>query len=266
MSLAGCTDGVIGEIWVRGPSVAQGYWDRPDDTNETFAAFRADTGDGPYLRTGDLGFQHEGELFIVGRHKDLIIIRGRNHYPQDIEATAAYSHPALRVGCTTAFSVDIDGEERLVIVQEVDTRRAPPELDEVTAAIRLHVTEQHDIQPHAIALIAPGTLPKTTSGKVQRRASRQAFVEDGLAPLHVWRAASVERPRGEAPAVTPVEVSERNVRLLLMTTLSEAAGLAPADVEPDRPFAQYGIDSATATRIAGELECVLGRSLPATLL
>ncbi|HWU91111.1 MAG TPA: fatty acyl-AMP ligase, partial [Kofleriaceae bacterium] len=182
-----CADGVIGEVWVRGPSVAQGYWQRPDESREVFGAVRADTDDGPYLRTGDLGFIDRGELFITGRRKDLIIIRGRNHYPQDIEATAASSHAALRAGCTTAFSVEVDGEERLVIVQEVDPRRAT-DLDEVMGAIRLGVTEQHDVQPGAIALISPGSLPKTTSGKVQRRASKAAFLEDRLAPLQLWRA------------------------------------------------------------------------------
>src|SRR5262249_28759517 len=96
----------VGEIWVSGPSVAQGYWNRQAETEETFHAYLLDTGDGPFLRTGDLGFQQDGELFVTGRLKDLIIIRGRNYYPQDIERTVEECDAALRPGCGAAFSVE----------------------------------------------------------------------------------------------------------------------------------------------------------------
>src|SRR5690606_21713603 len=108
----------IGEIWVSGPSVAQGYWNRPEETDRTFRAYLKDTGEGPFLRTGDLGFIQDGELFVTGRLKDLIIIRGLNHYPQDIEATAERAHARVRPGNGAAFACEIDGVERLVLVQE----------------------------------------------------------------------------------------------------------------------------------------------------
>lgn len=115
-----CAEHEVGEIWVAGPSVAQGYWNRAEETQTTFQAHLANTGAGPFLRTGDLGFLLNGELFITGRIKDLMIIRGQNHYPQDIELTVENSHPALRSGCGAAFTVEVKREERLVIVQEVE--------------------------------------------------------------------------------------------------------------------------------------------------
>ena len=118
-SLTRCAPGRIGEIWVSSPSVAKGYWNRADETKSTFQAHLADTGEGPFLRTGDLGYLRDGELFITGRLKDLIIIRGSNHYPQDIEATVEESHKALRPGGVAAFSMDLEGEERLIVVQEI---------------------------------------------------------------------------------------------------------------------------------------------------
>ncbi len=137
-----CAPDRIGEVWLSGPSVAAGYWNRPEDTAETFGARLADTGEGPFLRTGDLGFLRDGQLFITGRLKDLIILHGANHYPQDIELTAEQSHPALRRGCGAAFSVDIDGEERLGLVYEVDTRQ-PHDWDAVGGAVRQAVVQEH---------------------------------------------------------------------------------------------------------------------------
>ena len=166
-----------------GPSVARGYWDRPEETAETFGACEAGTGEGPFLRTGDLGFlDDDGELFVTGRLKDLIIIRGRNHYPQDIELTAARSHAGLRAGSGAAFSVEAGGEERLVVVQEVSRQAAAAGVDveEVAAAIRRAVASEHGVQVHAVAVVRTGGVPKTTSGKVQRRACRAAYLAGEL--------------------------------------------------------------------------------------
>ena len=115
--------GQVGEVWVSGPSVAQGYWQRTDETEQTFRAHLQDTGEGPFLRTGDLGFTHDGELFVTGRLKDLVIVRGENHYPQDIEATAAKSHPGVRDGLGAAFTVEEGPEPKLVIVLELERRQ-----------------------------------------------------------------------------------------------------------------------------------------------
>ncbi|MBW3655631.1 MAG: fatty acyl-AMP ligase, partial [Gemmatimonadetes bacterium] len=175
-----CTPGEVGEIWCSGPHVAAGYWNRPDATAESFGAF-LDTGEGPFLRTGDLGFVDGGELFVTGRSKDLIILRGRNLYPQDIEATAGAAHPALQPGGGAAFSVDADGEERLVVVHEV-RRTALGSLDAAQVALRVReaVAAAHEAAVHDVVLIRPLTLPKTSSGKVQRQAARRAYREGSL--------------------------------------------------------------------------------------
>jgi acyl carrier protein len=180
-SLTLCPPERVGEVWVSGASVAQGYWGKAEETANTFRARLADTGDGPFLRTGDLGFLHQGELFVTGRLKDLIIIRGRNHYPQDIEQTAEQSHVALRPGGCAAFSVEADEGNRLVIVQELERPyMRSADADEVIAAVRRAVAEHHELEIHAVALVRTGSIPKTSSGKIQRRATRTAYVEGTL--------------------------------------------------------------------------------------
>ncbi|WP_224248813.1 non-ribosomal peptide synthetase [Hyalangium gracile] len=176
-------DGTIGEIWVSGSSVADGYWNRPDTTAQTFQASLRGSGEGPFLRTGDLGFLRDEELFVTGRAKDLLIIRGLNHYPQDIERTVERSHPAIRPGSGAAFSVEADGEERLVIVYEVSARHVSNGLDEVIEAIRRDVSRQHELIVYAVELLEPGTVPKTSSGKIQRHACRAGFLAGELQPL-----------------------------------------------------------------------------------
>lgn len=176
----------IGEVWVAGPHVGQGYWGKPGGGAEIFAAQIAGEGDTKWLRTGDLAFLDEaGELYITGRIKDVIIVRGVNHYPQDIEATVQESHSALRRHGGAAFGIDDPPHgERLVIVQEVErTERHRIEPDEIAATIREAVTREHEVAPYAIVLIRPGTLPKTTSGKIQRALTRELWREGGLSRL-----------------------------------------------------------------------------------
>ncbi|HEX9986176.1 MAG TPA: amino acid adenylation domain-containing protein [Thermoanaerobaculia bacterium] len=179
-------DGETGEIWVSGPSVARGYWEKPEQSEQTFAARIAGTNDGPFLRTGDLGCLDGGELFVNGRRKDLIIIRGLNHYPHDLEQTVEQTHPALRVGCGAAFSIDVDGEERLVAVQEVDRANRLQASDEVAESIRRRIAEEHEVPLHALVLIKTGTIPKTTSGKIQRGLTKQMFLDGTLAVISEW--------------------------------------------------------------------------------
>ncbi len=173
--------GQIGEIWVAGPNVAGGYWRNEAATAETFGAQIAGESGAAWLRTGDLGFVDAGgELFVTGRLKDLIIVRGVNHYPQDIEHTAQAAHPGLRAGFGAAFAVlDAAGGERVVLVQEIE-RSFRHNLDaaEAVADVREAVAETHELALHDVALVAPGTIPKTTSGKIQRRLIRQ-FWEEG---------------------------------------------------------------------------------------
>lgn len=192
-----CPDGETGEIWLTGDSVAAGYWNREAETAATFRALTADAGEGPYLRTGDLGFIQQDRLFISGRIKDLIIVRGMKHYPQDIELTAERAHPALRAGCCAAFAVGPafrsgvgqDDEERLAIVAELDPRKASAteaQLSQVIASIRLAIAGAHHVAPASVTLVPPGTVPKTTSGKLQRYLCREALATGSIAALASW--------------------------------------------------------------------------------
>ncbi len=187
--------GSIGEIWVSGPSVAQGYWNRADETLATFGAMlsRPDTGStsqalkawqpnpGPYLRTGDLGFFDNGELFVTGRLKDLIIIRGRNHYPQDIELSVEKASSMVRAGSVAAFSVDVEGRERVVVVAELERgKRDGDELAEGFDVIRRQLAIEHELALEAIVLVRPNSVPKTSSGKIQRHACKRMFLDGTL--------------------------------------------------------------------------------------
>lgn len=196
-----CIDGAAGEIWIRGSSVATGYWRRPEETRTTFQAFTSD-GDGPFLRTGDIGFIRQACLFISGRLKDLIIIRGLKHYPQDIELTVERAHPAVRPGCAAAFSVEQDCSEQVVIVAEVAARQggtlSEAQLSQVLGAIRIAVTAAHHVAPASVTLVAPGVVPKTTSGKLQRYACRDAWTAgmlDVVASCPVIHAGAAEYER-----------------------------------------------------------------------
>jgi acyl-CoA synthetase (AMP-forming)/AMP-acid ligase II/acyl carrier protein len=186
-SLLECPANNIGEIWVAGASVGSGYWKRPLETEQAFNVNLKDCSNEPFLRTGDLGFLSDGELFVTGRLKDIIIIRGRNHYPQDIELTVQQSHPALRPFSGVAFSVEVKGQERLVVVQEVERsylRRL--DVDEVVQSIRQAISSEHELQVYAIQLLVTNSLPKTSSGKIQRHACRNGFISGSLDIAGSW--------------------------------------------------------------------------------
>ncbi|MFC5745415.1 AMP-binding protein [Actinomadura rugatobispora] len=181
-------DGRVGEIWVHGPNITAGYWGRPEATAETFQAVLAGDRGGlperPWLRTGDLGVWYEGELYVTGRIKDLVIIDGRNHYPHDIEHTAYNAHEGVRREYAAAFAVAGRDTENLVVVAERNRRVPVRRLDprEVTDAVRAAVKHHHDVRVHELVLIEPGGLPRTSSGKVSRTACRRAYL-DGTLPL-----------------------------------------------------------------------------------
>lgn len=195
--------GQEGEIWVAGPNVAPGYWNNKDETERVFQAYLANTRTRPFLRTGDLGILKDGELFVTGRIKDLVIIDGTNHYPQDIEWAVDQSHPALRAGCCAAFSIEADGREQLVIAAEVEPRcrpaddlpnsdqanpaanhnRRPIIVEEVVKAIRQTVSRQFDLAVYDVVLLKAGAVFKTSSGKVMRHACRAAYLNGSLETL-----------------------------------------------------------------------------------
>ena len=169
-----CSDNQIGEIWIKSASVARGYWHKPEITAEIFQAY-LENGQGPYLRTGDLGFLENNELFVTGRKKDLIILQGRNIYPQDIEAAVEASSSYLRSGCTAAFSVELNNQEQLVIVAEVERTARKVDFTPVFSAIRRAVIQKVEAVPYSIQLLAPARSLRTTSGKIQRRATKAAY-------------------------------------------------------------------------------------------
>jgi acyl-CoA synthetase (AMP-forming)/AMP-acid ligase II/acyl carrier protein len=295
VSATRCGEAQVGEIWVSSLSVAQGYWNQPQETQRVFNAYLSDIGEGPFLRTGDLGFMQTGELFVTGRLKELIIIRGRNHYPQDIEWTVQSSHGALRAGGGAAFSIEVNGVERLVMVQEVErsaVRQLP--VEEIFAAIRRAVSEQHQLKIYAIALLKPGSIPKTSSGKTQRTECRAQYLDDRLEPLESWCESSVDFQQVQAaaeemlktlnaqslrspePNETEVSNGDNDGSLPLSPTAAEietwiTANLAlflkiPIDeIDLSEPFSHYGLDSSIAVSLADELSNWLGRELDPTL-
>ena len=273
LRLTTCAPCEVGEVWVSGQSVAAGYWNNEEQTHETFGARLADTGEGPFLRTGDLGFIHDGELFVTGRLKDLIIIRGRNHYPQDIELTVERCHAALRPGCGAAFSVMLEGAERLVVVHELEPRRET-EAPLAIEAVRAAVTEEFEVQTHAVVLVRAGSIAKTSSGKIQRHACRAMFTGDGLDTIAEWRATSVSEDEielhpssGESPYGLPaMEHAEEpgidHIEEWLRSQLSAVLKLDRAEIDVCQPLLRYGLDSLMAVELAHSVETKLGLSLP----
>ncbi|MET0396914.1 MAG: amino acid adenylation domain-containing protein, partial [Longimicrobiaceae bacterium] len=275
-TLRECVPDRVGEVWVSGPSVAHGYWGRAEESAETFGAFEAGIGEGPFLRTGDLGFLDDGELFITGRLKDLIVIRGRNHYPQDVEQTAIRSHAGLRAGSGAAFSIDHGGEERLVVVQEVSRQAAAGmDVEEVGEAIRRAVAAEHGVQVHAVAVVRPGGVPKTSSGKVQRRACRERFLAGDLplVGLSVREATGSAVPRMEGAGLTREALEaagpwERQALLeeLLVGRAAGVLGVDPTGVDREQPLVALGLDSLRAMELKGALEASLGTQVPVSSL
>jgi len=181
-----CESGEPGEIWLRGPSIAQGYWNRAAESRQTFGGELADRSGQTFLRTGDMGFLYEGQLYIVGRYKEMIICRGKNIFPQDIETFAEESHPELRPGCSASFSVGAADEERIVFVAEVDPGKLAAgsrSLPELAKSVWEGIFRHHEIKPERVVLIKPATLPKTTSNKVQRGQCREQYLLNKLAIL-----------------------------------------------------------------------------------
>lgn len=226
--------GEVGEIWVRGPSVAAGYWGRPDETASTFGATLSD-GDGPFLRTGDQGaLDASGELCISGRTKDLIVVRGVNHWPQDLEVEIEAAHAAIRPGGTAAVAIERGDEEQLAVLAEVAADLPEAALAPVADAVRRRVADASGVAPSAVVLLAPGSLPKTTSGKIQRHAAR-LLVEAGAARLRWW---------APAPPAAPED---------LLEVLERVTGLPRAALTAERRLSELGLDSVVLATLLAEL-------------
>ncbi len=269
-TLTACPANRVGEIWVTGPSVAQGYWKRPDESEKTFRAHLADTGEGPFLRTGDLGFMLDGELFVTGRLKDLIIVRGVNHYPQDIEMTVERSHDHLRRNACAAFTVGEEGRERLVIVQEVQRRRdLDPE--QVISAIRKHAASEHELPIDGVALIKAGSIPKTSSGKIQRHACRAAYLDGSLAIVAQWGGKeglpATTLPRADAEISSPApSPTQSRIAEIVYQHVRNIAKERAGELTLETNIVELGMDSLERMEIVASLEDTFGGRFPEEIL
>ena len=263
VQLTTCAPGEVGEIWLQSASVAAGYWNNVEQTEETFRAYFADTGEGPFLRTGDLGFLADGELFVTGRLKDLIIIRGLNYYPQDIELNVERCHSALRPGCGAAFSVTVAGEERLVVVQELELRREA-EAAAAIDAIGESITQEFEIAAHSIVLVRAGSIAKTSSGKIQRHVCRAMFLEGSLNVIAEWRAGSVSESQDETHNAAQPDID--SIENLLRRELAATLKINPAELDLNKPILRYGLDSLLAIELAHRVETELSVTLPLSAL
>lgn len=258
-------DKEVGEIWVQGEGVAEGVWSQHAATQESLLAHTSGNDAGTFLRTGDLGFVKDGELFIVGRLKDVIIIRGRNYYPEDIEEAVEGCHPALKHGSSAAFSVEYQNQEVLVFVQEVKRTYRKTDLRDVLVAIRRVIVEAFDLRPQQTLLCRPGSVPKTSSGKVQRKRCRELFLAGKLTSLQAF---VDERTGMVAESATQLSdnLSSDDVRSWIKQRVANLSGVEPACVNCESPFTDFGIDSRVAVTLSGELSNLLGRKLPPSLL
>jgi natural product biosynthesis luciferase-like monooxygenase protein len=251
-----CAEGAVGEIWVRGPSVASGYFENDAATREVFGG-RLPGDEGPFLRTGDLGTLREGQLYVTGRSKDLLIVDGRNVSPEDLEATASVCDPALSPGGSVAFACEAEDREAVVLAVEVRRefqRRVVPA--ELMAKIRSVIATEHGVGLRDVVLVRARSLPRTSSGKLRRGAARDAYVAGALARVET----------SEAPAETPpVALGEEPLLALVVRLLSEQLGRPGAELDPSWSFASLGLDSRGAVVLSGLLSRSLSRDLPPTL-
>lgn len=248
----------VGEIWVSGPSVAKGYWNDPEKTEKTFHGYIDGIDEGPWLRTGDLGFIHEGQLYITGRLKDLIILRGLNYFPNDIEYSVENCHEAIRQNACAAFSVDREGEERLVIAAEVERAfvRDLPE-NEVFEAVRNAVFSEYGVQPYAISLLRTGSILKTSSGKIQRFAVRTAWNRQELTEVASWVMKTAKDTIASEIGFRPEYLRE-----WMINWMAQKLELDPGSIDPDKPVSAYGLDSITAVSLEKDVNAQFGVEWP----
>ncbi len=248
-----CESGAVGEIWVAGDSIAHGYWNRPEESKSSFEA-QVDGSDLRYLRTEDLGFMADEQLYVTGRLKDLIIVRGRNFYPQDIEATLDECSDALRPGCGAAFSVEGVEGEKLVVVHELErTKMRSVDVDSLMALIRQAILKDHELDPHAVVLLRTGGLLRTSSGKVQRSACRAGFLDGTLKEVTRWVADDHEPVESKSVVSEAETMSESEIEKWLIERISSRLRIPASTVDSSEPLASYGLESTMAVSLAEEL-------------
>jgi acyl transferase domain-containing protein/acyl-CoA synthetase (AMP-forming)/AMP-acid ligase II/acyl carrier protein len=260
----------IGEIWVAGPTISTKYWNDVEHAGDTFSARTAD-GDGPFLRTGDLGFLWNGELFVTGRLKDLLIIRGHNYYAHDIERVVQESHPALAVARGAVFTVEGEQGEDLIVAQEVPRDVRGSDVEALLAAIRSALATEFGLNAAAVVPVRFGSIPKTSSGKTMRYMCKRQFLEGELQAVAVVEQGAKASSQAARPASEPEgdEGGERQYyRLLtrLRRSVAEKLKVEEASINPARPFVEYGLSSLQLAELAGDLEKSLRREIAPSLL
>ncbi|MCP5018488.1 MAG: AMP-binding protein [Ketobacter sp.] len=266
-TLSLCADNEVGEIWIQGASVSSGYWKNPEATEATFNAFIDSSKEGPFLRTGDLGFLQGESLFITGRLKEMMIVDGRNLYPQDIEETIQAISPIFRVGCGAVFSND---DEAVFAVQELSdhTELSPDEITHLVQTALRNVNEQHQLALEAVILIEQGSLLKTSSGKIRRTAMAQLHSQSKLKTisehspkdfLQLHNACN-QPDSGSSPSH-----SYSHYETIILEAIAEALGINPESLNPQASFSDFGLDSKTLVGLTGTIEERLGRSIPTNL-
>ena len=253
-------EGEVGEIWVRGDSVADGYWRDDEATASVFAA-RTSSGQGPFLRTGDLGAFYEGELVITGRAKDVVIVRGRQLYPEDVEPAVEACHPAIRDNGVVVFSVDTEGAEQVVVVCEVE---GATDIDGVAEAVRGAVTESADATVDVVVLVKKGALPRTSSGKRQRGLTRRAYLEGAL--REIARVARASRAPDDVETAEAPPSSRPEMEAWLSRQVAAVLGRPSVSLPVDATFDALGLDSVKAVELAARLDEKLGRPMHPTVL
>jgi len=286
-----CLPGKVGEIWLSSASVAHGYWDRPEETRESFRARLADTGAGPYLRTGDMGFVKDGELFITGRLKDLVIIHGRNLYPQDIEEVVQRVVSFVKANTVAAVSMEAESGEQLALVIEADrslvqmanaanergaasadkangNNGTAAELDALIGKIQEAVSAEFEVALHAVAFVRPGRFPRTSSGKVQRQACLLGLLKGSLDFVHSWQAngSSFVPPGGQGHHFHQGRDLYRLIHDRIVHWLRTALKASIDTINYDTSILSLGVGSVGAVSIALDVESVTGVKIEPDLL
>lgn len=244
-----------GEIWISGSGVTQGYWGRPEENLRTFGAQIKDEGTVKYFRSGDIGFLDGNELYITGRIKDLLIFRGVNFYPTDIEFTVQEAHPALRKNAGAAFPALVRGEEQLVIAQEVErsSMHNLPEA-EIFSAIRQAIAEEFELSVYAIVLLRPGSIPLTSSGKIQRRVAKYGYLTGELQSIAIWEKES----RIESISVPAETITRENLEAWLVQWVNQKLHIPKEEIDVDKPITSFGLDSLAAVSLESEISAHFG--------
>lgn len=259
-------EGQVGEIWLSGPHIAQGYWGQTELTQDIFQA-KTDTGLGPFMRTGDLGCLYQNELFITGRQKDLLIIRGRNHYPQDLELSCAQSAESLQMDNSAAFTLDNESGEKLVLVQEVSrSHRKDFDSDKTAQLIRNNIAKQHGVEVSAIAFIRFASIAKTSSGKIQRHKVKQQYTADKLNVIDLWQAPVDKTILPSIPSQSILDIDQAALEQWIQQWLAIKTHIPVEEIPVDAALDGLGLDSVDLVQLSGELEKWLGQTLDTMLV